>query len=183
MNATQSYNLEKSHKAGSFDFSLCRLESPIGNLSFQRSKWATFRETNVDQIKATFAANPSSVFIMEDRKLLGSSLVVLRKDMFERLTKLIEDLCAGQIGIETELTSIQVASQLALSLAKKQGLVPENAAGLSQKGDLGNALYLLFNSASQISKRNFVQFAVAKKEELVPKLSQDERDSLQDEDD
>jgi hypothetical protein len=84
MNATQSYNLEKSHKAGSFDFSLCRLESPIGNLSFQRSKWATFRETNVDQIKATFAANPSSVFIMEDRKLLGSSLVVLRKDMFDR---------------------------------------------------------------------------------------------------
>jgi hypothetical protein len=183
MSAIQTTNQENGLKTGSFDFQHCRFDNPLSSLSFQKSKWATFRELNVEEIKASFTRNPNSVFIMEDRKLLGTSLVVLRKDVFEKMTKLIQDLCAGQIGIDTELTSINVAAQLALSLAKKNGLAHENPSELPEERDLEKALYLLFQSTSQISKRNFVHYLPIKNEEIVPILSQEERELLENEDD
>lgn len=70
---------------------------------FVQNRWPEVRAWNVNQVKKLWDDEPDRVQVINDPRLGTTSLVMMRKDQFERMHNLISDLLDGQAGIESDL--------------------------------------------------------------------------------
>lgn len=70
---------------------------------FVSNRWPEVRTWNVKQVKALWDNEPNRVQVINDPRLGSTSLVMMRKDQFELMNNLINDLLDGQAGIESDL--------------------------------------------------------------------------------
>ena len=105
---------------------------PTADARVERARWATARTKKVDQVLADWTEEPDLVRVFEDPKLGRAELVMLRKDRYDRLVKLLHDLASGQAAIRVELdglAKVQVALQSAVERSDRDPLL-ESLVGL-----------------------------------------------------
>ena len=87
---------------------------------FERTRWATARTETVDQVLASWSDQADLVRIFEDPKLGRAELVMLRKDRYDQMVKVLHDLASGQAGIRLEVDGLAQV-QVALNSVVEQG--------------------------------------------------------------
>lgn len=72
------------------------------------NKWPDVRSWNVKQVKKLWDEDPNRVQVINDSRLEATALVMMRKDKYEAIKNLIDDLHNGQAGISAD---IQMAAE------------------------------------------------------------------------
>lgn len=119
-NLTNAGRLPLSKKSNS----LAVFERPQFN--YEQNKWATTRELNVEEISRHWEKDINLVRVLSDRKLGANSLVMLRKDQFEKIVKVLEDLLNGEAVIRANLSAVFSSIKVIEKLVEEQG--PEDTA-------------------------------------------------------
>lgn len=74
------------------------------NLAYHdRDRWPEVRSWNLNQVKKLWEEEPNRVQVIKDPRLGDTSLLLMRKDQFERILNLIKDIEAGQASISHNL--------------------------------------------------------------------------------
>jgi hypothetical protein len=99
----------------------------VPKFKYERDRWATTRTKNVEAIAEYWQENPEAVRVLVDPKLRRMPMVLLRKDQFEIVQKLINDLQNGQIVIQQDIQILLKALVAAKRLIEDQykGKEPE----------------------------------------------------------
>ncbi len=92
---------------------------PIPQFDFEQDKWATSRTQNVEDIASHWKAAPFKVRVLTDKKFAGNSMVMLRKDSFEKLVNLLKDLQQGEAVVEANLEAVFNSIKLIETLAQE----------------------------------------------------------------
>lgn len=99
---------------------------------FERARWSTARTESVEHVLETWSDQPDLVRVFEDPKLGRAELVMLRKDRYDQLLKVLRNLACGQAGIRVELeglAKVQVALRTAVERMQPDPLL-ESLVGL-----------------------------------------------------
>jgi hypothetical protein len=147
-------------------------EVRIPEFEYQKERWAKVRLNKVEALAHTFTDSPNLALVFEDSKLKGDPLVLLRKQNFEFLLNVLQDLRAGQAGLQVS------AEEVNIQLSLLQRLVSEKLAR-EEATPIQDVLKLLSLSFSKISSK-LVVFSKGKKSEPRP-LSDDELELLAEE--
>ncbi len=99
--------------------SLAVFERP--QFKYEHDKWATTRELNVDEVAHHWGKDRNLVRVLGDRKLGGNSLVMLRKDEFEKVVKVLEDLLNGEAVIRSNFETVFSMVKVIEKLVEEQG--------------------------------------------------------------
>lgn len=86
-------------------------------LSFNTSRWATFREENVSSVASRWVESPFLVQVLDDPRLGSAHLVVLRKDLFDRMLGLVRAFEAARTPILIELQQAARVSTVLVEMA------------------------------------------------------------------
>ncbi len=78
----------------------------VPKFKYERGRWSTSRTENVEEIAAHWQDYPEAVRVLQDPKLGRMSMVMLRKDRFEALQKLLNDLQHGQAFIQQDVQTL-----------------------------------------------------------------------------
>lgn len=73
---------------------------------FEQNKWSTTRDLNIEEIAHHWEKSPNLVRVLTDRKLGPNSLVMVRKDTFEKMLKVLEDLVQGEAVVRTNMAVV-----------------------------------------------------------------------------
>lgn len=92
---------------------------PIPQFDFEKDRWATSRTQNVEDIAAHWKAAPYKVRVLTDKKFAGNSMVLLRKDSFEKLVNLLKDLQQGEAIVKANLEAVFTSIKLIETLAQE----------------------------------------------------------------
>lgn len=87
--------------------------------SFEQLRWATAQHETMDDMHYYWTENPNAVRVFNDPRLGNSQVVMLRKDRFETLEKIKNDLTRGQIVLPHELKTLSSAIAVAKKLAQR----------------------------------------------------------------
>jgi hypothetical protein len=87
--------------------------------SFEQLRWATARHETVDDMHYYWTENPNAVRVFSDPRLGNSQVVMLRKDRFEALEKIKNDLTRGQIVVQQQIKTLSSAIAVAKTLAQR----------------------------------------------------------------
>ncbi len=72
-----------------------------------KTRFSTFRtEMNVSDVAREWTEHPNRVVVFEDPKLKEVPLVTLRKDQFEKMLKILNDLESGQATLATSFEAL-----------------------------------------------------------------------------
>lgn len=94
----------------------------VPRFTYDHSRWATARMLNVEYIADRWKADPQLAMVLEDPKLRGCELVVLRRDALERMQKIIHDLVSGEADVQHDLKSLVNALVLIETVVKDHKL-------------------------------------------------------------
>ena len=125
--------------------------SAIPNFRFEKRKWSTARTLNVESVVEHWKENPNSVAVFEDPKVRDMQMVMLRKDHFEPMLKLLHDLQNGQAIIQQDIGTILDAICVAKALAEKQ----ENQ--IEELKPVAKALNVIWSLTSRIKSTIFIK--------------------------
>jgi hypothetical protein len=101
------------------------IEALARSYHYEPSKWATLRTENVENVAARYMANPNLVYIISDKKLAGNELVLLRKEQFESMQKVFNDLLSGQAAIQHNMETLMYAANLLEEFVAKNPISKE----------------------------------------------------------
>ncbi len=86
------------------------ISSPLGALGLamqvEPKRWAKLREENVKDVALRWTDHPSLVQVIDDPRLGFAQLVILRRDLFERLIAALTNLTTGRSAVRYELDQI-----------------------------------------------------------------------------
>lgn len=103
---------------------------------FERSRWATFRDQNVNSVRELWTGRPDLVQVLEDPRLGTAQLVMLRKDRFEPLVAVLEDLASGRSALCFEVEQLTRISTALRSIVQRE---PKDEVALLVDTVLGSA--------------------------------------------
>jgi len=75
----------------------------LGLTYHDRDRWPEVRGWNLNQVKKMWDEDPARVQVIKDPRLGETTLLMMRKDQFERILNLIKDIEAGQASISHNL--------------------------------------------------------------------------------
>src|SRR4051812_13037846 len=79
---------------------------PVPQFDWEDSKWATTRNLSVEDIASIWQGSPYKVRTFSDKKLALNSLVMLKKEAFEKIITVLRDLHGGEPVIKANLEAI-----------------------------------------------------------------------------
>lgn len=121
----------------------------IPSFRYIQARWSTTREKNVTDIAESWSNEPNQVLILSDPKLGENQMVLLRKDMFENLVKLLKDVISGEVQIKTDVQTMLDAIAILKNRVSEQGLDTKDQI-------LGNAIQIISRMQGQVnSSLNF----------------------------
>lgn len=137
-------------------------------LIYKKDKWANIGRRGIADVATAWQGNENLVKIIDDSKLKGDSLVMLKKSTFETMQKLLTDLQEGQIGLEYNIETVMRQISILVEVAKLQK--PNDA--------LGEVIKSLEHMTTRISTK----FVVANSPRKIepPKFSEEELQSVDD---
>lgn len=71
----------------------------VPKLGYEFDRWSTTSRTNVENMRQRWANNPNLAVVLEDPKLKDQELVILRREVLEKMQKLLLDLQDGRAGV------------------------------------------------------------------------------------
>lgn len=86
---------------------------------FEQDRWATTRTQNVEEIAAHWESAPYKVRVLADKKFSSHSMVLLRKDTFEKLVSIFRDLEQGDAAVRNNLEAVFNTLKLVEQLAEQ----------------------------------------------------------------
>ena len=86
---------------------------------YEQDRWATTRTQNIEEIAAHWEKAPYRVRVLADKKLSAHSMVLLRKDTFEKLITILRDLERGDAAVKSNLDAVFNTLKLVEQLAEK----------------------------------------------------------------
>ncbi len=86
---------------------------------YEQDRWATTRTQNVEEIASHWEKAPYKVRVLADKKFSSHSMVILRKDTFEKLTSVLRDLERGDAAVRSNLDAVFNSLKLVEELAEK----------------------------------------------------------------
>lgn len=92
----------------------------IPQFDYEQERWATARSANVEKIAEAWRDNPTLVKVFRDYKFGHNHLVLMRKDKFEHMLKLLHDLQNGQAAVQFDLSMLLGAVGIMESIVEKE---------------------------------------------------------------
>lgn len=86
---------------------------------YEQDRWATTRTQNVEEIASYWEKEPYKVRVLADKKFSSHSMVLLRKDTFEKLITILRDLERGDAAVKSNLDAVFNTLKLVEELAEK----------------------------------------------------------------
>ncbi len=147
------------------------LPATLSSLEFEQGRWATARTTNVEKIADTWRKNPNLVRVFRDPKFGRNEMVLMRKDKFEHMFKLLRDLQNAQAAVQLDMSTLFQAVEAMQSLVETRAQeLPE-----SVSKPMAKMTKLIVNIRSRIpakivvrSPRRKLQPSPLSKEEQMP---------------
>lgn len=98
--------------------SVSRFPAPVIVPKFEyfQDKWSTCRTLNVETIAQEWQAKPHLIRVFSDKKLGSNSVVMLKKSVFEDLSKQLLDIQNGEIVLQSNLEALFDQVDLVTSL-------------------------------------------------------------------
>ena len=96
------------------------LPAAVPQFEFQQARWATVRTANVEKIAEAWQENPCLVKVFRDPKFGRNHLVMIRKDKFEHMLKLLHDLQNGQAAVQLDMSMLLDAVGIMESIVEKE---------------------------------------------------------------
>jgi ribosomal protein S20 len=96
------------------------LNSPDSNLFYEQDRWAKLRALNVEDIGSLWKEKPERVKVITDPRLGEEQLVIMSKNIFERMVNMLSDIEAGNIGVSTNIEVISQQLTLIEKLIEQQ---------------------------------------------------------------
>lgn len=93
----------------------------VDGLTFERTRWSTFRETNVDDLVAGAVRHELQVYIFDDPKLRreGMQMAMLRKDVLDDMVTVLSGLLSGQIAVAAKFQQVTKLVGVLHSISKE----------------------------------------------------------------
>ena len=150
------------------------LHATLPSLKFEQGRWATARTTNVEKIADTWRKNPNLVKIFKDPKFGRNEMVLMRKDKFEHMFKLLRDLQNAQAAVQVNMSTLFHAIEAMQSIVEtREQELPE-----SVKKPMSKMTKLIVNIRSRIPAKIVVR---SPRRKLQPSpLSKEEKTPLED---
>ena len=137
----------------------------VPSFNYMQDRWSTTREKNVVEMAQMWAETPNCVLVLTDPKLVENSLVILRREEFESIVKLLQDVLSGEIQIKMDVQTLLDATAILKNRMFEQGLD-------SKDQILDNAIQIISRMQGRVtSSLNFL--APARSIEPTP-LSEEE---------
>jgi hypothetical protein len=122
----------------------------IPTFNYVQDRWATTREKNVIEISEAWSQDPNRVLVLTDPKFGENSMVILKKDLFETVLKLLMDVLSGEVQIQTDVQTLLDAITILKSRVAEQGLDTKDLI-------LGNAIQIISRLQGKVtSSLNFI---------------------------
>lgn len=102
---------------------------PHRGFRYVHDKWSTTRSLTVREMADRWQGCPNLVLVLEDRRFKEDPVVMLRKSSIDKMVKLLESLCSGEVAIRHELKSVLDAIALVTDLAEKERSVRDTTLG------------------------------------------------------
>jgi hypothetical protein len=91
----------------------------VPQLTYNQDRWATLRAKNTETIMSLWENKPYQVRVLGDKKLAPHSLVILRKDTFEKMISLLKDLQHGDATVRGNLDAVFSSLELVERLVEE----------------------------------------------------------------
>ncbi len=78
-------------------------------VNYEPSRWATARTKNVEEIAKSWTDNPSLAYVFNDSKLRGDELVLLRKELVDKIVTPLVELSRGHAAICVDIDTIDAS--------------------------------------------------------------------------
>lgn len=146
----------------------------VPQFTFEQGRWSTTRTENVEQIAEVWQNNPALVRTFQDPKFRRMQMVLLRKDQFEALLKVIRDLENGQAAVLYDGQALFDAMGLIRDLVEaNKEMLPEKV-----ERPLSKAVNVMVHLWGKVSSSIIVH---APKRQVTPSpLSEEEQQPLED---
>lgn len=122
----------------------------IPTFHYSQERWSTTREKNVSQMVEIWCQDPNRVLVLTDPKFGENSIVILKKELFETVLKLLKDVLSGEVQIKTDVQTLLDAIAILKDRVSERGLDTKDQI-------LGNAIQIISRVQGKVtSSLNFV---------------------------